>query len=181
MFLTPVPGGNSSAFTDEATRPALQEIESTFPVPEQPSTTPQPSATPQLYTTPQPSNTPLTPIQPGANHYSRNMPNTSMCTVFDLCDLQAAAIRSKSCSRKNYATNLARELFSQEERSTCNVSGKCGKGALDAKRTAQIRRSCFEMFPFTNAENHYKAWQECVKAIDTAGRGLFRKTKENLH
>ena len=73
-----------------------------------------------------------------------------------------------------------RKLFSYEERSTSNVSGKCGKRALDSKRIDQIIRSCFEMFPLTNTENLHKAWQDCIKAIDTAGRSLSRKTKENL-
>ena len=95
-------------------------------------------------------------------------------------ELKAAAIRAKSCSRKNYATNLVRELFTVEERCTRNVSGACGKRQLDSERIGLIKRSCFEQFPLSNAENSYKAWQDCVKAIDSAGRSLLRKSKENV-
>ena len=106
-------------------------------------------------------------------------PSSSQPKASGFSDMQAAAIRSKSCSRKNFATNLARELFSVEERRTCNVSGACGKGKLDNEKMEVIQRACFEMYPLTNAENHHKAWQECIKAIDTAGRSLSRKMKEN--
>ena len=38
-----------------------------------------------------------------------------------LSDIKKAIIRSKSCSRKNFDTNLARELFTPEEHCTSNV------------------------------------------------------------
>ena len=72
-----------------------------------------------------------------------------------------------------------REPFSIKQRSSCNVSGVCGKGKLDIKRIKVIKRTCFEMFPLTNPENHHKAWQDCVKAVDSAGRTVFRRMKEN--
>ena len=58
--------------------------------------------------------------------------------VADFNELKAAVIRSKSCSRKNYATNLAREFFSAEERRSSNVSGSCGERKLDEKKMEVI-------------------------------------------
>ena len=57
-----------------------------------------------------------------------------------LSDIKTAIIRSKSCSRKNFATNLARELFTPEERCTSNVAGACGKQKLDPEKVYFIKK-----------------------------------------
>lgn len=105
-------------------------------------------------------------------------PDRSLCKVPDFSELQAVAFWSKSCSHIEYTTSLARELFSQEERLTWNVSRKLGKGALDVNRFALIKWHCFEMFTLTNTENHHKAWYNCDKAIDMTGRSRFWKSKK---
>ena len=97
-----------------------------------------------------------------------------------LSDIKTAIIRSKSCSRKNFATNLARELFTPEERCTSNVAGACGKQKLDPDKVYFIKNSSFEHFPLSSTENSHKAWQDCVKAIDSASRNPARKGKENI-
>ena len=97
-----------------------------------------------------------------------------------LSDIKTAIIRSKSCSRKNFATNLARELFTPEERCTSNVAGACGKQKLDPEKVYFIKNSLFEHFPLSSTENSHKAWQDCVKAIDSASRNLARRGKENI-
>ena len=80
----------------------------------------------------------------------------------------------------NYATNLNRQLFSAEERShsDVHVSGLCGKNKLDIVRVEMIKKSAFPLSPL---EVESKAWQECIKAIDTANRTLCQKRKrENM-
>ena len=120
--------------------------------------------------------TPLTPVTPVADQ-QENLHNPGMCKAAEVSELKAAAIRAKSCSRKNYATNRARELFTVEERCTRNVSGKYGKRQLDTDKIGFITKSCFEQFPLSNTENSHKAWQDCV---NSAGRNLLRKSKENI-
>ena len=169
LFLAPVsqtlPGGDRWSYQDEA-RPQM---------PAEPG-----------------EHIPMRPLTPGEQNNASMRPltpgeqsNTSMSTPdqnesLHVSELKVAAIRSKSCSRKNYATNLARELFTMEERCTRNVSGKFGKQQLDPGKIFFIKKSCFEHFPLSNTENSHKAWQDCVKAIDSAGRGLLRKSKENI-
>ena len=97
-----------------------------------------------------------------------------------LSDIKTAMIRSKSCSRKNFATNLARELFTPEERCARNVAGACGKQKLDPEKVLFIKNSSFDHFPLSSTENSHKAWQDCIKAIDSASRNLIRKGKENI-
>ena len=81
---------------------------------------------------------------------------------------------------KNYATNLAREVFTVDERSTHNVLGACGKPQLDPDKIEFIKRLSIKHFPLSNSENSHKAWQDCVKAIDSASRSLACKLKENI-
>ena len=148
MFLAPLsstlPGGNSSL--PDGTRATLEGPQSTTPVSQQSFT----------------CTTPLMPKQPVPYQHSTDTSgklshDIELSKVSNFSNLQTAAIRSKSCSRRNYATNLARELFSAEERSTCNVSGVCGKGKLDVKWMEVIKISNFEMLPLNNAENNHKA------------------------
>ena len=125
-----------------------------------------------------PSMIPHTPSEP--KNKPSIFPTVEHTPDINLSNLKAAAIRSKSCSRKNYATNLAREVFTVDERSTHNVSGACGKPQLDPDKIEFIKRLSFEHFPLSNSENSHKAWQDCVKAIDSASRSLARKLKENI-
>ena len=122
---------------------------------------------------------PLTSVQSVGNQNTVAEKALVKSPLPDFNEIKVAAIRARSCSRKNFATNLARELFSYDERCSSNVSGTCGKEKLDTKRMEVIKKFCFENFPLSTTENSYKAWHDCIKAIDTAGRSLVRKNKEN--
>ena len=39
---------------------------------------------------------------------------------------------------------------------------------------AAIKVATFKMWPYTASENEVTAWQLCVKAVDAAGRQLYR-------
>ena len=47
--------------------------------------------------------------------------------------------KNKSCSRRNFAARLVRELFTIEERKTCNVRGVLGKDQLDPSVVEYIK------------------------------------------
>ena len=88
--------------------------------------------------------------------------------------------RTNSCSRGNFAANLNRAWFSQNERITSNVRGKNNKPKLSPNRIKKIYDAVFQMYPVSQKENEKDAWTECVKAIDGANRQLKRtKGKEN--
>ena len=89
-------------------------------------------------------------------------------------------VRAKSCSRRNFAANLNRLWYSEEERKKCNVNGKSNKKQLSPKRMGKIFSAVFQMYPKTQKETEKEAWADCVKAIDVANRALNRKRgKEN--
>ena len=91
-----------------------------------------------------------------------------------------AKIRTLSCSHENLTANLARELFTVDERMMSNVAGKCGKAKINPKIINENRKATFQMFPPTPAENQKQLWSACIRAIDSASKSLVRKTgKEN--
>lgn len=57
---------------------------------------------------------------------------------------------------------------------TSNVSGTRGKMQLNKEIMAAIKVATFKMWPCTPSENEVTAWQLCVKAVDAAGRQLYR-------
>ena len=85
------------------------------------------------------------------------------------------SIRISSSSRRNFATNVNRQIFSEEERMTSNVSGTRGKLQLDSAKVAFIKRVAFQQFPLKGEERAKKAWSDCIEAIDEANRRLNRK------
>ena len=87
--------------------------------------------------------------------------------------------RATSCSRGNFAVNLNRSWFTEEERLSSNVRGRNGKKELSPQRIQQIHDAVFHMYPLTQNEDPQRAWGECIKAIDVSNRQLKRKGKEN--
>ena len=88
--------------------------------------------------------------------------------------------RSNSCSRGNFAANLNRAWFTEDERITRNVRGKNNKLKLSPRRIQRIYDAAFQMYPVSSKENEKNAWSECVKAIDGVNRQLKRRQgKEN--
>ena len=81
-------------------------------------------------------------------------------------------IKDNSCSRKNFAKNLACILFDDETWAKSNVSGR-KKRKLNPIIISYIRSVCFQCYPYDG--NEEVEWKECVKAIDEGNRRLVRK------
>ena len=81
---------------------------------------------------------------------------------------------NKSCSRRNFATNLVRCLFTVEERIQSNVNGR-GKNMLNPSLMKYVKEKSFEFFPLDSGEKMNEKWAECVVSIDEANRRLKNK------
>ena len=57
---------------------------------------------------------------------------------------------------------------------TSNVNGKKGKNKLNPDMIAAIKVATFRMWPLLQTETEETAWRVCRKAIDGAGRQLYR-------
>lgn len=75
----------------------------------------------------------------------------------------------------NFAANLNRRLFTEEERATSNVRGKANKRMLDVKTVDYIKRVTFRLYPLESSEKDNTAWNACVIAVDEANRRLNKK------
>ena len=82
-------------------------------------------------------------------------------------------LRRRSASRKNFASLISRDIFTEQERLTCNVNGQ-GKPKLDEKRIAYVKKVTLQFWPLIHTENIEKEWAECVIAIDEANRRMKR-------
>jgi hypothetical protein len=125
------------------------------------------------------------------------------CSLVDQLDLskEVQGLISKDiikrCIRKakhrgNFAANLAAELFSKEERITCNCTGTRGKRQLSPRRLQIVKEITFRMYnsspallaaaatgdsAILNAAylDFEEAWRkECITAIDAKNRSIGR-------
>jgi len=87
-------------------------------------------------------------------------------------EYQIIQLKEKSCSRKNFAKNLACVLFDEETRLNSNVAGR-GKRKLNPIIVQYIRSICFQFYP--NEGDKEAEWKICIKAIDEGNRQLNRK------
>ena len=78
--------------------------------------------------------------------------------------------------KKEFCVTLSTQIFTDEERSTSNVSGR-NKTKLDPTRIAYVKQTTFEMWPLKQGEDMKRAWADCVVSIDEANRRLNRKNK----
>ena len=86
-------------------------------------------------------------------------------------------IKSSGISRRNFTKKLVAMIFTETERSKCNVNSR-NKQKLDHIRIDYVKRKTFQMYPLNlQIEKIEKAWSECVIAIDEGNRRLNRKTK----
>ena len=53
------------------------------------------------------------------------------------------SMRNKSNSRRNMAKRVAAEMFTLEERLTCNVNGRQGKRLFDPLRMEKVKKAVF--------------------------------------
>ena len=78
-------------------------------------------------------------------------------------------IKRRSCSKGNFAANLAKRLFSREELMESNCSGAKGKKALDPERISLICQEVQRLYGIPEKEFD-EAWRGCRVAIDTYAR-----------
>lgn len=131
---------------------------------------------------------PLKPIQNATTHQqSVQDPSPAQCdttpwyaTGSPLPGFFLSAVKTDSCSRSNFTSNLDHRLFSTEERRRSNVKGVLGKSKLNTEKMLQIREATFQMYPCDTMENEGHVWNYCCKAIDESCRRLNR-LKENRH
>ena len=89
-------------------------------------------------------------------------------------------LKSSGISRKNFAKRLVAMIFTEAERSKCNVNGR-NKPKLDPIRINYVKNKTFQMYPLNPlAEKLEKAWSECVIAIDEGNRRLNRKINAHI-
>ena len=81
--------------------------------------------------------------------------------------------------REKVAKVMVADLFSDEERSSCNCNGRAGKPPLDPVRLEAIREAVFTLMPCQNDDLMDKAWSACKQSIDTNNRNLKRKLGKN--
>ena len=66
---------------------------------------------------------------------------------------------------KNFAKKLVAMIFTEAERSTCNVNG-CNKPKLDPIRINYVKNKTFQMYPLNpHVEKLERAWSECIIVI----------------
>ena len=82
----------------------------------------------------------------------------------------------KSCSRRNLAAFLAKELFDEDTRMKSNVRGR-GKEQLDKEIIKYIKKKSFEFYPCTDSEVK-EEWDKCIISIDESARSLKRQKKK---
>ena len=82
--------------------------------------------------------------------------------------------RGKSCSRRNFAVNLVRYLFTSEEMAQSNCSGTRGKSRLEQERLAIVRRATLTLWPVEDRLEERTEWAKCIYSIDEACRRLNR-------
>ena len=157
----------SSAFPPLPPSPALPPP----PVLPPPLTRPLPTAIPSpLPVIPPPPLSPTTPLPPSLTPLQAITDSSNLCSME-----QVVRIKACSSSRKNFAANINRQIFTTEERSTRNVRGKQGKECLPPDKINYIRQVSFQMFPLSGQETEKSAWNACVIAIDEVNRRLKKK------
>ena len=83
----------------------------------------------------------------------------------------------KSCSRKNFASRLVRELFDEETRRKSNVAGKLGKLKLNPVLIKYVKSLTFQYYPLEQHEKEKTEWTQCIISIDEANRRLNKPKK----
>ena len=89
---------------------------------------------------------------------------------------EAMTIKGGSCSIGNFAVNLVKRVFKQEELVNRNCRGSRGKEALNASKLATVKAYCFKLYP-TPPGLKEQQWGKCVIAIDEF---LRRRKKKNV-
>ena len=137
----------------------------------------------------------LQPNQPGQSTNSQCSPQTSCISRKKTAPTDGPAswtnnhpkfpgaeklisVRIASSSRRNFTKNVAVLAFTEDERMSSNVKGVLGKKQLSPNRIQKIRQTVFNYYPLEGFEDHEKAWANCRRAIDEAGRTLNQNMKK---
>ena len=96
--------------------------------------------------------------------------------------LEPAKLQSllkRSCSRRNFAVNMVREMFDEDTMKRSNVAGKLGKLKMNPVLIEYIKSLTFQYYPIEPFEKEKTEWAKCVIAIDEGNRRLNNKPKRN--
>ena len=114
-------------------------------------------------------------IVPGDPEHPHTLRGINLAATFPEFDPEYLVVsRGKSCSRRNFAVNLVRYLFTPEEMAQCNCSGTRGKGKLEQERLAIVRRTTLTLWPVEDRMQEKGEWAKCIYSIDEACRRLNR-------
>ena len=105
--------------------------------------------------------------------------SASMLKYIQLSDL--TYIYNNSSSRRNFANNCAKKIFTIEERLNSNVNGKKGKQGFDTEKIAAIYNTVFQFYPLAGGEDRKRAWSDCVRAIDESSRKIKFNFSRKIH
>ena len=111
--------------------------------------------------------------------YFTGSPMTSHVQESWLSTIELTCIYKASCSRRNFAANLARRMFDEETRKISNVSGKRGKSRLNPIVMEYIKSTVFQFYPISSLIDVPKEWSLCVTAIDETSRRLVNRPKKS--
>ena len=114
-------------------------------------------------------------LVPGDPEHPHTLQGINLAASFPEFDPEYLVVtRGKSCSRRNFAVNLVRYLFTPEEMAQCNCSGTRGKSRLEQERLAIVRRTTLALWPVEDKLLERGEWAKCTYSIDEACRRLNR-------
>ena len=86
-------------------------------------------------------------------------------------------LKTRACSKQNFAVLLVREIFQGTELVGRNVEGKQGKQPLDPIRIQKIKKIVMDFYPAPPMQQD-QDWTNCRKTIDSSLRRNTKKTSE---
>ena len=111
------------------------------------------------------------PIMSPPSTISKSSKILQMESFLGLTSIEINEMKTEACSRRNFASKLAKHAFTEEERRKCNCRGKRGKDRLDPNRLNIIKVLTYHYYPLKQGCDEDENWlTECVKAIDEVNR-----------
>ena len=83
-------------------------------------------------------------------------------------------LESRACSETNFAVQLFKIFFKDEEITNKNISGAKGKELLDPVRIEKIKQYFFQIYPCLEEEVKKKKWSKACEGINNYIRGQKR-------
>ena len=84
-------------------------------------------------------------------------------------------LQNKACSETNFAVQIFKSFFKNEEIKNKNISGAKGKEPLDPVRIEKIKQYVFEIYPCVEEEDKKKKWSKACEGINNYIRGQTSK------